>query len=289
MNFELIDNSFQITILGFCTIAALFLALRYKSRSLLILALAYACFCMGTTYYILYLVIMGKVPQVFYVAEISWLAAWLFYDLDLSGVRDAAWIGLPQFVFPKFSWEPVLFMIPVAIAPVIEHIGDVYVVNTVTGKDFVKDPGLHRTLLGDGLACCFAGLVGGPPVTTYSEVTGAMSLTKITNPQVIRIAAISAILFSVVGKISALLKSIPSAVLGGIMLLLFGTIACAGIGNLVNNCIDLSRTRNIIIVSLTLTVGIGGAVLTWGDFSLSGIGLAALVGVLLNLILPKDD
>ena len=121
------------------------------------------------------------------------------------------------------------------------------------------------------------------------EVAGAMSLTKITNPQVIRIAAISAILFSVVGKISALLKSIPSAVLGGIMLLLFGTIACAGIGNLVNNCIDLSRTRNIIIVSLTLTVGIGGAVLTWGDFSLSGIGLAALVGVLLNLILPKDD
>ena len=220
---------------------------------------------------------------------VSMKAAWLFYDLDLSGVRDAAWSGLPQFVFPKFSWEPILFMIPVAIAPVIEHIGDVYVVNTVTGKDFVKDPGLHRTLLGDGLACCFAGLVGGPPVTTYSEVTGAMSLTKITNPQVIRIAAISAILFSVVGKISALLKSIPSAVLGGIMLLLFGTIACAGIGNLVNNCIDLSRTRNIIIVSLTLTVGIGGAVLTWGDFSLSGIGLAALVGVLLNLILPKDD
>lgn len=230
-----------------------------------------------------------KLIPIFCGIIVGYLAAWLFYDLDLSGVRDAAWIGLPQFVFPKFSWEPILFMIPVAIVPVIEHIGDVYVVNTVTGKDFVKDPGLHRTLLGDGLACLFAGLVGGPPVTTYSEVTGAMSLTKITNPQVIRIAAISAILFSVIGKISALLKSIPSAVLGGIMLLLFGTIACAGIGNLVNNCIDLSRTRNIIIVSLTLTVGIGGAVLTWGDFSLSGIGLAALVGVLLNLILPKDD
>ena len=168
-----------------------------------------------------------KLIPIFCGIIVGYLAAWLFYDLDLSGVRDAAWIGLPQFVFPKFSWEPILFMIPVAIAPVIEHIGDVYVVNTVTGKDFVKDP------------------------------------------QVIRIAAISAILFSVVGKISALLKSIPSAVLGGIMLLLFGTIACAGIGNLVNNCIDLSRTRNIIIVSLTLTVGIGGAVLTWGDFSLS--------------------
>lgn len=230
-----------------------------------------------------------KLIPIFCGIIVGYLAAWLFYDLDLSGVRDAAWIGLPQFVFPKFSWEPVLFMIPVAIAPVIEHIGDVYVVNTVAGKDFVKDPGLHRTLLGDGLACCFAGLVGGPPVTTYSEVTGAMSLTKITNPQVIRIAAVTAILFSVIGKVSALLKSIPSAVLGGIMLLLFGTIACAGIANLVNNCIDLSRTRNIIIVSLTLTVGIGGAVFTFGDFSLSGIGLAALVGVLLNLILPKDE
>ena len=230
-----------------------------------------------------------KLIPIFCGIIVGYLAAWLFYDLDLSGVRDAAWIGLPQFVFPKFSWEPVLFMIPVAIAPVIEHIGDVYVVNTVAGKDFVKDPGLHRTLLGDGLACFFAGLVGGPPVTTYSEVTGAMSLTKITNPQVIRIAAFSAILFSVIGKISALLKSIPSAVLGGIMLLLFGTIACAGIANLVNNCIDLSRTRNIIIVSLTLTVGIGGAVFTWGEFSLSGIGLAALVGVLLNLILPRND
>lgn len=229
-----------------------------------------------------------KLIPIFCGIIVGYLAAWLFYDLDLSGVRDAAWIGLPQFVFPKFSWEPILFMIPVAIAPVIEHIGDVYVVNTVTGKDFVKDPGLHRTLLGVGwLALCRIGRRSS--VTTYSEVTGAMSLTKITNPQVIRIAAISAILFSVVGKISALLKSIPSAVLGGIMLLLFGTIACAGIGNLVNNCIDLSRTRNIIIVSLTLTVGIGGAVLTWGDFSLSGIGLAALVGVLLNLILPKDD
>lgn len=157
------------------------------------------------------------------------------------------------------------------------------------GKDYVKDPGLHRTLLGDGLACLCAGLLGGPPVTTYSEVTGAMSLTKVTNPQVIRIAAITAILFSVIGKVSALLKSIPSAVLGGIMLLLFGTIACAGIANLVNNCIDLSRTRNIIIVSLTLTIGIGGAVLAWGEFSPSGIGLAALVGVGLNLVLPREE
>ena len=185
-----------------------------------------------------------KLIPIFCGIIVGYVAALVFYDVDLSGVRDAAWLGFPQFVFPKFSWEPILFMMPVAIAPVIEHIGDVYVVNTVTGKDYVKDPGLHRTLLGDGLACLCAGLLGGPPVTTYSEVTGAMSLTKVTNPQVIRIAAVTAILFSVIGKVSALLKSIPSAVLGGIMLLLFGTIACAGIANLVNNCIDLSRTRS---------------------------------------------
>lgn len=230
-----------------------------------------------------------KLIPIFCGIIVGYLTGVIFFDVDLTGIRDAAWIGLPQFVFPVFSWEPVLFMIPVAIAPVIEHVGDVYVVNTVTGKDFVKDPGLHRTLLGDGLACLVAGVLGGPPVTTYSEVTGAMSLTKVTNPQVIRIAAVTAILFSVVGKISALLKSIPSSVLGGIMLLLFGTIACAGVANLINSCTDLSRTRNIIIVSLTLTIGIGGAVFTWGNFSLTGIGLAALVGVLLNLILPKED
>ena len=230
-----------------------------------------------------------KLIPIFCGIIVGCLAAWLFYDLDLTKVEEAAWIGLPQFVFPKFAWEPLLFMIPVAIAPVIEHIGNIYIANTVAKKDFVKDPGLDRTLFGDGVACFFAGLVGGPPVTTYAEVIGAMSLTKITNPQVIRIAAVSAILFSVIGKISALLRSIPNAVLGGIMLLLFGTIACAGIANLVNNCIDLGKTRNIIIVSLTLTIGIGGAVLTWGEFSLSGIGLAALVGVLLNLILPKED
>ncbi|WP_321331190.1 uracil-xanthine permease family protein [uncultured Bacteroides sp.] len=229
-----------------------------------------------------------KLIPIFCGIIVGYVSALLFFNVDLSGIRDAAWFSLPQFTFPAFSWEPILYMMPVAIAPVIEHIGDVYVVNTVTGKDFVKDPGLHRTLLGDGLACFVAGFLGGPPVTTYSEVTGAMSLTKVTNPQVIRIAAVSAIVFSVIGKVSALLKSIPNAVLGGIMLLLFGTIASAGVANIVNNCVDLSRTRNIIIFSLTLTIGIGGVVLTWGNFSLSGIGLSALVGVGLNLILPQE-
>ncbi len=217
----------------------------------------------------------------------------LFMGLvDLSGVASAAWFALPEslvnFHLPQFAWEPFVYMIPVAIAPVIEHIGDVYVVGAVAGKDFVKSPGLHRTMFGDGLACLFASFVGGPPVTTYSEVTGAMQITHISHPQVIRIAAATAIIFSVLGKLSALLQSIPSAVLGGIMLLLFGTIASVGVQNLIQHRVDLNSTRNIIIVSVTLTMGIGGAVLNFGTFSLSGIGLSALLGVLLNLILPAD-
>lgn len=199
--------------------------------------------------------------------------------------------GMPgtiaHFQLPQFAWEPFVFMIPVAIAPVIEHIGDVYVVSAVADKDFVKEPGLHRTMLGDGLACLFASFFGGPPVTTYSEVTGAMQITRVTHPQVIRIAAATAIVFSVIGKLSALLQSIPSAVLGGIMLLLFGTIASVGVQNLIQHKVDLNQTRNIIIVSVTLTMGIGGAVLTFGTFSISGIGLSAVIGVLLNLLLPQ--
>lgn len=229
-----------------------------------------------------------KLIPIFCGIGVGYLAALFFYEVDLSGVREATWFKLPKFVHPTFSWEAFVFMLPVAIAPVIEHIGNIYVVNTVANKDFVKDPGLHRTLLGDGIACMIAGVLGGPPVTTYAEVTGAMSITKVTHPQVIRIAAVTAILFSLVGKISALLKSIPNAVLGGIMLLIFGTIATAGVTNMLQHKVDLTNTRNIIIFSLTLTIGIGGATFSWGELSLSGIGLAAIVGVVLNLILPKD-
>ena len=219
---------------------------------------------------------------------VGYIAAILMGMIDFTPVADAAWFAWPAFVRPEMCWEAVIFMIPVAIAPVIEHIGDVYAINEVAGKDFVKDPGLHRTMLGDGLACVAASLIGGPPVTTYSEVTGAVSLTKITDPAVIRIAAIAGILFSILGKVSAILKTIPSAVLGGIMLLLFGTIASVGINSLIKNKVDLGDTRNLVIASLILTLGIGGAELTIGSFTIGGIGLAALVGVLLNLILPKS-
>ncbi len=219
---------------------------------------------------------------------VGYIAATIMGLVDFQPVADASWLALPAFVRPEFSWEAIIFMIPVAIAPVIEHIGDVYAINEVAGKDFVKDPGLHRTMLGDGLACVASAFIGGPPVTTYSEVTGAISLTKITDPAVIRIAAITGILFSVLGKVSAILKTIPSAVLGGIMLLLFGTIASVGINSLIKNKIDMGDTRNLVIASLILTLGIGGAELTFGDFTIGGIGLAALVGVILNLIIPKS-
>ena len=228
-----------------------------------------------------------KLIPIFAGIIVGYVAAIFFGLIDFQTVIDAPWFALPEFVKPEMCWDAVVFMIPVAIAPVIEHIGDVYAINEVAGKDFVKDPGLHRTMLGDGLACVAASFIGGPPVTTYSEVTGAISLTKIYDPAVIRIAAIVGILFSVLGKVSAILKTIPSPVLGGIMLLLFGTIASVGINSLIKNKVDMGNTRNLVIASLILTLGIGGAEMSFGSITMSGIGLAALVGVVLNLIIPK--
>lgn len=219
----------------------------------------------------------------------GYIAAMLMGAVDLAPVAAAPWFTNPVSLstITHFQWAPFLYMIPVAIAPVIEHIGDVYVVSAVAEKDFVKEPGLHRTMLGDGLACLASAFLGGPPVTTYSEVTGAMSITKVTSPAVIRVSAATALVFSVIGKLSAVLQSIPEAVLGGIMLLLFGTIASVGVQNLIQHKVDMNETRNVIIVSVTLTMGIGGAVLSADNFALSGIGLSAVVGVLLNLLLPK--
>lgn len=228
-----------------------------------------------------------KLIPIFAGIVVGYIASICLGIIDFQPVAEASWFALPEFVKPQFNWEAIVFMIPVAIAPVIEHIGDVYAINEVTGKDFVKDPGLHRTMLGDGLACAVASLIGGPPVTTYSEVTGAVSLTKISDPAVLRIAALFGIFFSVFGKMSALLKTIPEAVLGGIMLLLFGSIASVGVNSLIKNQVDLGDTRNLVIASLILTLGIGGAELTIGSFSIGGIGLAALTGVILNLILPR--
>lgn len=211
--------------------------------------------------------------------------------VDLSPVAAAPWLALPSNlahpVAPMLSWEPFLYMMPVAFAVVVEHIGDVYTISNVAGVNFSRTPGLHRTMAGDGLACLSAALLGGPPVTTYSEVTGAVQLTKVTNPLVIRVAAVTALLFSVVGKLSGVLQSIPTGVLGGVMLLLFGTITTVGLQNLVYHRVDFSQTRNIVIAGGVLTTGVGEAMLSIGSFSLKGVGLAALVGLALNLVLPR--
>lgn len=233
---------------------------------------------------------MIKLIPVVFGALAGYVVALIFFrdTMDFSAVGNASWFAFPKLAKMSFSWQAILFMAPVAIAPIIEHVGDMYAISSIAGKDFVKDPGLHRTMLGDGLSCVLAAFLGGAPITTYSEVTGAVSLTKVTDPSVLRIAAISAIVLSVIGKVGAVIQTIPSAVLGGIMLLLFGSIASVGISNMIQARIDMGSTRNLIIVSLILTIGIGGAIISVGTFTLSGIGLASLVGVILNLILPED-
>ncbi|MFT5260467.1 MAG: uracil permease [Saprospiraceae bacterium] len=215
------------------------------------------------------------------------MAAILGY-VSFEAVAVAPLFAVPDFVFPEFRWEAILFMIPVAIAPAIEHVGDMLAISNVTKKDFLDKPGLHKTLLGDGIATSAAALVGGPPNTTYSEVTGAVTLTKAFNPVIMTWAAVFAIVLSFSGTLGALLGTMPTPVMGGIMLLLFGAIAAVGMNTLISAQADLTQTRNLIIVSLILVVGIGGMRFSMGDFSLGGIGLAAIVGILLNLLLPRE-
>ncbi|MGQ7869581.1 uracil-xanthine permease family protein [Sunxiuqinia sp. sy24] len=229
-----------------------------------------------------------KLIPIFIGIVVGYASGLLFGVIDFTPIKEAAWIGLPTFVTPEFSWGAILYMIPVAVAPIIEHVGDMYAIGGVAQKNFIEKPGLHRTLLGDGIATGLAGMLGGVPNTTYSEVTGAIALTKVTNPFILRVSAVTAIVFSLIGKISGILKTIPQAVLGGIMLLLFGLIASVGIKTLIDAKVDLGQIRNQVVVSIVLTVGIGGAVISWGNFSLAGIGLAAVVGILLNLILPGE-
>jgi len=230
---------------------------------------------------------LAKLIPVFIAIVVGYVLAAVLGKIDYTPVSEAAWLTLPEFTMPQFNWQAILYMIPVAIAPIIEHVGDMYAIGGVCNKNFIEKPGLNRTLLGDGIATAVAGFFGGVPNTTYSEVTGAITLTKITNPFVLRIAAVTAILFAFVGKISGFLKTIPEAVLGGIMLLLFGMIASIGIKSLVESKTNMAETRNQVIVSVVLTVGIGGAIIQYGTFSLAGIGLAALVGIMLNIILPQ--
>ena len=209
--------------------------------------------------------------------------------VSFDAVKSAAWFSIPSFTAPVFNLEAILFILPIAIAPAIEHIGDISAISGVTGKDFIKKPGLHRTLLGDGLATSLAASFGGPPNTTYSEVTGAVALTRSFNPVIMTWAAVFAIFLSFSGKTGALLSTIPTPVMGGIMTLMFGAIAAVGMNTLVRSKTDLSLPRNMIIIALVLVFGLGGMQLGLGEFTLKGIGLSAVLAILLNIILPRDE
>lgn len=209
--------------------------------------------------------------------------------LDMTQVNNSDWIAMPNFIAPEFHLAAILFMLPVAIAPAIEHVGDVLAISSVTGKNYVEKPGLHRTLLGDGLATSAASLFGGPPNTTYSEVTGAVMLTRAFNPVVMTWAAGIAILLAFIAKFGILLQTIPAPVMGGILILLFGSIAAVGMNILIRAKVNLNERRNLVIVSTTLVFGIGGMAFTFGDFSLQGVSLCGLVAIVLNLILPHHN
>jgi uracil permease len=257
-------------------------------------AMAIAAIALGTT---VLFALLGKglirVIPILAGAAAGYLAALVFglfqgtSLVDFSAVAAAPWFVVPSFVFPEWNLQAIIFIVPVALAPAIEHFGDILAIRGVTGRDYLKDPGIQNTMLGDGLATSLASFLGGPPNTTYSEVTGAVTLTRAFNPAIMTWAAIWAIGFSFVGKLGTVLQTIPTPVMGGILVLLFGAITVVGLSSLMGAKDDLTRPRNLIIISMILVLGIGGMEIPIGNFALGGIGLAGVVGVLLNLVLPR--
>lgn len=232
---------------------------------------------------------MMKLIPILIGVSAGYILAALMGQVQFQGVIDAPWFAVPKFDHPEINWHAALFMLPVAIAPAIEHIGGVMAIGQVTGKNYAKDPGLDKTLFGDGLGVCMAGFLGGPPVTTYGEVTGAVMITKNSNPVIMTWAAIFAICMAFLGKFNAFLASIPLPVMGGVMLLLFGTIASLGLKTLIDAKVDLMRPKNLVIVSATLIVGLGGMVVKVGEVALAGVGLCALLAMILNAVLPDRE
>jgi uracil permease len=219
----------------------------------------------------------------------GYLTSLYFGMVVFSSVGEAAWLAMPAFSLPEWNLRAILFILPIAIAPAIEHFGDIVAIRSVTGKDYFTEPGVHRTMLGDGLATAFAAMLGGPPNTTYSEVTGAVAVLKVFNPAIMTWAAIIAIITAFIGKTGALLQTIPTPVMGGVMLLLFGAIMVVGLNTLVKAGKDLGDPRRLAIVALILVFGIGGLCISAGEFAIEGIGLAGITGVMLNIILPGRE
>lgn len=213
--------------------------------------------------------------------------------VDFKPVAQAPWFAVPSFVIPfvtykvKFTWDAILLMVPVAVVTISEHIGHQLVLSKVVGRNYIKDPGLQRSILGDGTATLISSLIGGPPKTTYGENIGVITITRIYSVYVIGGAAVAAIIFGFIGKISALIHSIPSPVIGGVSILLFGIIASSGLRMLVDSKIDFGDKRNLVISSVILVIGIGGAYVQFtSQFQITGMALSAIVGILLNLVLP---
>lgn len=221
---------------------------------------------------------------------VGYIAAVGFGLVDLSSVAEANWLGLPEFSAPAFNINALVIIAPVALVSIIEHVGDVLAISETIGKGrgLAKDPGVNRTMLGDGVATIIAGLVGAPPNTTYGENIGVLNITGVYKTRVVKVAAVLAIILSFIPKITEVIQSIPESVVGGISILLFGMIASVGIKTLIDNKVDFRKSRNLVISSTVLVIGLGGAVIEFGQVEFSGMALAAVVGILLHLILPKE-
>ncbi len=232
--------------------------------------------------------IMKLIPIMFGIA-VGYILCLCLGLINFQPVFDAAWFSLPEITTPEFKLEAILYLLPIAIAPAVEHVGGIMAISSVTGKDFLKKPGLHRTLLGDGVATTAASLLGGPPNTTYAEVTGAVMLTRNFNPNIMTWAAVWAIAISFCGKVGAFLSTIPTIVMGGIMMLVFGSIAVVGMSTLIRAKVDVTEARNLCIISVVMSFGIGGMFVNVGELSVKGISLCAIVAIILNLVLPKAE
>lgn len=238
---------------------------------------------------------MAKMSSIFVALSVGYILTLIVVKTGLApatlmnteAVAAKAWFEIPHFVLPSFNLTAIVMMAPLAIVTCVEHVGDVYANGAVVGKDFTKDPGLHRTMLGDGLATITAGMIGGPVNTTYSENTAVLAITGNYNPSSIRMAAVIAIVASFFGKAIGVINTIPTPVLGGACIVLYGMIASVGLRTLVENHVDFTKNRNLCIAAVMLVLSIGGATLGGPAFSISGIGLGIISGIVLNLILPK--
>ncbi|MBQ7679332.1 MAG: uracil-xanthine permease [Butyrivibrio sp.] len=248
---------------------------------------------------------MFKIIPILMGVVISYLCALLMHGLGMTNadgspilnfapIAEAGWIGLPPFLIAKFDPTAVLVMAPIALATMMEHIGDISAISATTKKNFIEDPGLHRTLLGDGLATSIAAMFGGPANTTYGENTGVLELSRVFDPKVVRLAACYAIILSFIPKMSQVIGTMPSAIIGGISFILYGMISAIGVRNIVENKVDFTKSRNLIIAAVILVCGLGftnGLTFQVGGTSitLTALAIAAIAGILLNAILPGND